>query len=168
MTAHLPDCCDCVVLLYKEDWASQIVRFIVVSICIYPCVSLWDYCCHSLFCVLFSYLITPFHRSHIVNMHPHFSPFSLVFLLLRTLFHHQTPSSSLFPSHPPFHSSFSSCFHLRRFTLNVLNVDRWGFPAPPLGQNLKNEVWLYVCVFADVCLCDSVLVYMALCEFLCS
>lgn len=148
MTAHLPDCYDCVVLLYKKDWASQIVHFIVMSICIYSCVSLCDYCCHSIFSVVFSYLITPFQSSHVVNIHPQFSPFFLFF----------SPNtkplpSSLFPSHPSFHSSFSSHFHLRRFTLNVLNVDRWGFPSPPLKQNLKNEVWLYGCVFADVWVC---------------
>lgn len=91
----------------------------------------------------------PPQSSHIVNMHLRFS--SLFFPAMNPVptpnpFLLSFPLSSLFP----FIFQLAR-FHLRRFTLNVLNVDRWGFPAPPLEQNLKNEVWLHVCVFTDVC-----------------
>lgn len=109
----------------------------------------------------FSYLITLSIAPHIVNMDRRSSPFSLFFFSPHNT---KPPSRSLFPSHPSFHSSFSSHFHLRRFTLNVLNVDKWGFPAPPLEHNLKNEesIALYVCICVTgclfTCLCEACLV----------
>lgn len=108
--------CLCCAVEY-EGLSYQIVHFIGMSICIYPCVSLRDYCCHSIFRVLFSSLITPLSlppKALTISTHIYISPPFFPFINPVPT---PNPFSSLFPSRPSFHSSFSSRFHLRRFTL---------------------------------------------------
>lgn len=152
--------CLCCAVEY-EGLSYQIVHFIGMSICIYPCVSLRDYCCHSIFRVLFSSLITPLSlppKALTISTYP-ISPFPPLFSFINPV-PTPNPFSSLFPSRPSFHSSFSSRFHLRRFTLNARSVDRWGFPT--VLSRTSRMKYGCMCVFADVCV-PCVYMYMYMC-----
>ncbi len=83
-------------------------------------------------------------------------------------FHKRIPSYSLFPSRPSFHSSFSSRSHLGCFTLNVPNIDRWGFPAPPLEQKNLKKKYGCMCASALIRICMTVCLFTGLYVALCT
>lgn len=126
MTAHLPDC---VILLCFCIRRTELLRLCILLLC--PSVFTHVSACEIIVVIHFLCIILsfdhPLHSFYKVNMHPHFllspSPF---FPALNPV-----PTAelflSLFPSYPSFHSSFSTRFYLRHFSLNVLNINKYGF-----------------------------------------
>lgn len=131
------------------------MRFIVLSICIYPSVSSWDYCCHSIFSVLFSYLIASF----VALMWSAWISILLT-LLLYVIFCCLSSSSKTKRFSSSFPLLFLVPFVFQLFLLSEVRsskcteVDRWDFHGLPVEQNPKNEVWLYVHLYLCVWLCS--------------
>lgn len=85
------------------------------------------------FLVSYCHIRSPLYSYHVVSsMNFHSSHSLLYFFAAFSPVQRPKCFPSLFLFHFSFHSSFSSCFYLRCFPLNALNIDRWDIHGPSL------------------------------------